>query len=170
MVGDGDVTVAPPPESAQCHPSGGEGHVGRNGPGAGERPFSSGGGITGRCNSSVRRRPGGKGADGASRCCFCSHGELPYGPKQGDDGAETLAPAPNTAQRHLSNIWSDCVYVHWCSRGWGEHKRQTRSTARIRRRIASGENSERSRHKPGANVSTWKRLGSPGPCRRKGWQ
>ena len=61
MAEQGDVTVAgplpPPPESAQRHPSAGEGHGGRNGPGTGERPFSSGRGTTGRCNSinSVRR-------------------------------------------------------------------------------------------------------------------
>ena len=46
MAEQGGVTVAgplpAPPESAQRHPSGGEGHGGRNGPGTGERPFSSG--------------------------------------------------------------------------------------------------------------------------------
>ena len=59
MAEHGDVTVAgplpPPPESAKRHPSGGEGHGGRNGPGAGERPFSSGRDTTERYNSSVRR-------------------------------------------------------------------------------------------------------------------
>ena len=39
--------------------------------------------------------------------------------------------------------------MHWYSSGWGKHKRQTRSTARIRKGITSDENWERSRHKPG---------------------
>ena len=63
MVGREDATVAgplpPPPETAQRHPSGGEDPGGRDGPGTGQRPFSSGRDTTGRCNSSVRRRPGG---------------------------------------------------------------------------------------------------------------
>ena len=45
-------------ESVQRLPSGGEGHDGRNGPRAGERPFRGGDDITGRCRFSVARRPG----------------------------------------------------------------------------------------------------------------
>ena len=113
----GGVTLAPSTETAQRHPSGGENHGGRNVPGARERPFRSGSDTTGRCGSSVQRRPGGKGADGAMRCCFCSHGKPPNCRKQGGDVAGTLAPAPNTAQRRPSNIWSDRVHVPWYSRG-----------------------------------------------------
>ena len=78
--------------------------------------------------------------------------------------------AHNTAQRHPRNIESDCFYVHWCSRGWEKHKRQTRSTARIRKRNTSDKNWERSHHEPGAIPSTWKRRGSLGCCRSKGWR
>ena len=83
---------------------------------------------------------------------------------QGDDGAGTLARAPNTAQRHPSNIESGYAYVHWCSRAWEKHKRQTRSTARIRKGNTSDENWGRNHHELGANPSTRKRRGSPGPC------
>ena len=37
-----------------------------------------------------------------------------------------------------------------CSRRWEKHKRQTRSTARIRKRNTSDENWERSHHEPDA--------------------
>ena len=159
-----------PPETGQRHPSGGEGHGGGNEAGAGERPLSCGIGITGRCSSSVRRRLGGKAAGEARRCYFCSHGELPYRRKPGGDGAGTLAPPPNTAQRHPSNIWIDHVYAHWRSRGWEEHKRKTRSTARIWKGITSDENWVRGRHEPGASMSTRERRALPGPCREKGRQ
>ena len=98
MVGDGDVTVPgplPPPESAQRHPISGGDPGGGNGPGAGKRSFSRGCVTGGRCSSSVRRRPGGKGADGARRGCFCCHGELLYRRYQGGDGTGTLAPEPS---------------------------------------------------------------------------
>eukprot|EP00904_Undaria_pinnatifida_P000469 jgi/Undpi1/10422/HiC_scaffold_29.g12872.m1 len=86
----------------------------------------------------------------------------------GGDGAGTLARAPNTAQRHPSNIESDCVHVHRCSRGLEKHKRQKRSTARIRTRNTSDENWERRHREPGANPSTWKRRGSLGPKPKEG--
>lgn len=121
----------PPPETGQRHPSGGEGRGGRIGSGVAKQFFSSGTDTTGSSSSSVRRRPGGKGAGGAGRRRFCSHGELAYRRKQGGDGARTLDPHPNIASRHPGSTWSDRVYARWRSRGWGEHKRQTRSTARI---------------------------------------
>ena len=134
-----------------------------NGPGEGKRPFSSASDTTGTCSSSVRRQPAGKGTGGARRCRFCSHGELPYRRKQGDDGAGTLTPGPNTVQRHLSDIWSDSVYAHWRSRVGGAQETYE-VDARIWKGITSDANWERSRHEPGANLSTLKRRGSLGSC------
>ena len=68
--------------------------------------------------------------------------ETPELPKTGRRWRRNTRTRPNTAQRHPSNIESDCVYVHWCSRGWKKHKRQTRSTARIRKRNTSDDNWE----------------------------
>ena len=71
MAGERDVTVPgrlPPPLRQPAPPQRGEGHGRGNGPSTGERPFSSGSDTPGSCSSSVRRRPGEKGAGGARRC------------------------------------------------------------------------------------------------------
>ena len=139
------------------------------GPARESDPLASGSETTGTSSFSVRRRPGAKRAGGARRCCFCSHGELPYRRKE-TTATGYSSPLPNTAQRQPSNFWSDRVYAHWRSRGCGEHKRRTKSTARIMKEITSDANWERSHHKPGTNLLTRGWRATPGSCRRKGWR
>ena len=145
IVGNGDVMVplAPPTESSQRHPSGGEGHGGGNGPGAGERPLAAGVIPPEGATLALEGDPGVREAGRARRCCFCSHGELSYGRKRGGDGAGAFAPAltqSSIPQQHLERL-------HRCPRrrGWWEHKRQTRSSAR-----GSGRGSQATRTGRGA--------------------
>ena len=110
----------------------------------------------------------GQRAGGARTWCFGSPGELPHRKGQGGHGAGTLAPPCDTAQYHPGNNWSNCVHAHRRSRGWGERKRQARSTARIWKGVTSSDKWKRCRHESGDNLSTRERRAAPGPWRGRG--